>query len=183
LKHKNDKTEPSPQVSAWDWQTALVTLLVGAVAFCLVAAQFSYAQDPQNQSALANLDKRVPILEQTPDWIQRDKLYDVGLSGLGRQLDAAIAPDAKVFMTGMLGPTNSPSAGYYYFLRNYLFPRHLQISLDGKATNTEDGFIGVPCNSPEILKSNGYDVMIQFSDGQLQNVIALTPKAVRHQND
>ncbi len=164
----------------------MVTLLVAAVAFGLVAAQFSYAQDPQSpqsQISLWYLDKRVPILEQTPDWIQRDKLYDIGLSGLGRQLDAAIAPDAKVFMTGMLGPTNSGAAGYYYFLRNYLFPRHLQISLDGKATNTDDGFVGVPCDSPDILKSNGYDVMILFSNGQLQNVIALTPKAVRKQNE
>jgi len=155
------------------------------MAFGLVAAQYSYAQDPQSpqsQISLWFLDKRVPILEQTSDWIQRDK-YCVGLSAMGRQLDAAIAPDAKVFMTGMLGPTNSPSAGYYYFLRNYLFPRHLEISLDGKATYTVDGFVGVPCDSPDILKSNGYDVMILFSNGQLQNVIALTPKATRKQNE
>lgn len=162
-----------------------MTLLVGAVACGLVAAQFSCAQDPnspQSQISLSNLDQRVPILEQTTNWIQRDEMC-VGLSALGRKLDAALAPDARVFMTGMLGPTNSGSLGYYYFLRNYLFPRHLEISLDGKATNTMDGFIGVPCDSPAILKSNGYDVVILFSNGQIQNVMALTPKAARQPND
>ena len=183
MKHKTDKAEPSPRASTFDWQATLVTVLVSAVAFGLVAAQFSSsAQDPQNQNSLYNLDQRVPMLEQTTDWIKRDQMC-VGLSALGRQLDAQIAPDAKVFMTGMLGPTNAPSLGYYYFLRNYLFPRHVQISLDGNAINTRHGFTGVPCDSPDILKSNGYDVVILFSNGQIQNIIALTPKAARKPND
>lgn len=149
------------------------------MAFGLVATQFSDAQDAQN---LSNLDQRVHFLEQITNRIQRDQ-YCIPLSALGRQLDAAIAPDAKVFMTGMLGPTNSGSLGYYYFLRNYLFPRHLQISLDGKAINTRDGFLGVPCDSPDILKSNGFDVMIQFTNGQIQQIIPLTPKAAARQNE
>lgn len=157
-----------------------MTILVAAVAFGLVAAQFSDAQDPQS---LSNLDKRVSVLEQVTNWVQRDKFYGIPLAGLGRQLDAVLAPDAKVFMSGMLGPTNGASLGYYYFLRNYLFPRHVQISLDGKATFNDIGASGIPCDSPEILKSNGYDVMIQFSDGQIQQVIPLTPNAVRHQNE
>lgn len=160
----------------------MVTLLVGVVAFGLVAAQFSNAQDPRDQSSLSILNQRASFLEQVTNLIQRDQ-YCVPLSALGRSLDAAIAPDAKVFMSGMLGKTNAPALGYYYFLRNYLFPRHVQISLDGQATNIDGAFFGVPCDSPEILKSNGYDIMIQFSDGQIQRVIPLTPNGVRHQNE
>jgi hypothetical protein len=182
LKHKNDKAEPAPRAFVFDSQAALVTLLVSAMAFGLVAAQFSYASDPQNQSSLANLNQRVPFLEQITNRIERDK-YCVPLSAMGRSLDAAIAPNAKVFMTGMLGPTNSGSLGYYYFFRNYLFPRHVQISLDGCATNIGEEFDGVPCDSPDILKSNGYDVVILFANGQIQQVIPLTPKATRHENE
>jgi hypothetical protein len=182
LKQKTDTAEPAPRPLSFDWQAILVTLLVSALAFGLVSAQFSYASNPQSQTSLSNLSQRADQLEQITNLIERDG-HCVGLSALGRQLDAAIAPDAKVFMTGMLGPTNSGAAGYYYFLRNYLFPRHVQISLDGKATYGEDGFSGVPCDSPDILRSNGYDVMILFSDGQLRNVIPLTPNGARHQNE
>jgi hypothetical protein len=185
LKQKTDKAGAAPRAFAFHWQTALVTVLVSALAIGLVAAQFSYAQNPQSpqsQISLSDLSQRATFLGQITNLIERDK-YCVPLSALGRNLDAAIAPDAKVFMTGMLGPTNSGAAGYYYFLRNYLFPRHVQISLDGHATYNADGFNGIPCDSPDILRSNGYDVMILFSDGQLQNVIPLTPKAARHPNE
>jgi len=154
-----------------------VTLLVSAVAGGLVAAQFSSAQDPHSQISLSNLNQRASVLEQITNWVQRDELC-VPLAAMSRQLDAMLAPDARVFMSGMLGPTNSASAGYYYFLRNYLFPRHVEISLDGKATYTIDGFVGVPCDSPDLLRSNGYDVMIQFSDGRIRQLIPLTPKGV-----
>lgn len=167
---------------AFDWRAPLVTLLVSAVACGLVAGQFSSAQDPQNQSSLSNLNQRVPFLEQITNAIERDR-YCVPLSAMGRQLDAALAPNAKVFMTDMLGPTNAPSLGYYYFLRNYLFPRHVQISLDGNAIGTRHGFTGVPCDSPDVLRSNGYDVMIEFSDGQMKGVIPLTTNAIRQPNE
>lgn len=179
LKQKTDKAELSPQALAFDWQAALVTLLVSAAAFSLVAGQFSSAPDPQSQQiSLSSLDQRVPVLEQITNWVQRDQ-FCVPLAAYGRALDAALAPDARVFMTGMLGPTNQGSLGYYYFLRNYLFPRHVETSLDGHARNTMEGLAGVPCDSPDVLRSNGYDLMIQFSNNQL-HLIPLTPKAFPH---
>lgn len=155
-----------------------VTLLVSAVAFGLIVAQFSWADEPGNQLSLSTLDARVPLLESTTNWIQRDS-YCVPLSAYGRALNAALAPDARVFITGMLGPTNAPAVGFYYFLKNYLFPRHVEISLDGKAVGRKDGFYGVPCDSPELLRSNGFDLMIQFTDNR-PNLIPLTPKGVPH---
>jgi len=151
----------------------IVSLLVSAAAFGVIAVQFNYEQDPGNQLALSNLDQRVPVLEGITNSIQRDR-FCIPLSAYGRWLDSALPPDARIFVTDMLGPTNAPSDGNYFFLRNYLFPRDVEISLDGHAISVSDGFSGVPCDSPEILKNNGFDLMI---NSQLQ-LTPLTPKGV-----
>ena len=136
-------------------------------------AQSDYAKDPANQMSLENLSKRAAMLQQMNDPIQRDQ-YCVGLSALGRQLDKALQPDARVYLAGMLGPTNKPALGYYYFLRNYLFPRDVEISI-GPPVFKDDGFNGVEAESPGILKSNGFDIAIGFPNNQIQ-VLPLTPK-------
>jgi hypothetical protein len=183
LKSKTAKAEPSTQAIVFHWPAIWVTLLVGAMACGLVAAQLSYADDPQSprsQLSLSNLSERIPALESTgTNWVQRDR-YCVGLSALGRQLDQVLNPNARVFIPDMLGPTNASSTGYYYFLKNYLFPREVAISLDGKAMSTDNGFTGVPCDSPALLKSNGFDVVIRFGDNGPQ-LIPLTTNALRPQ--
>jgi hypothetical protein len=153
-----------------------VVLLTGIVAFGLVVIQFSWANDPSNQLSLSNLDQRVRFLESITNWVQRDS-YCVPLSAFSRELDVRLAPDARIFVAGMLGPTNFSKTGYYYSLKNYLFPRHVEISLDGRAVIGNDAFYGVPCDSPDVLRSNGFDLMIQFTDNG-PNLIPLTPKGV-----
>ena len=174
MKNKFAKAEPSPQTLVIHWPAVIISFLVGATAFGLVAVQFQNADDPANQLALANLNQRVPLLESLTNWVERDR-YCVPLSASARQLDRALAPDARVFLTGMLGLTNAPRAGYYYFLRNYLFPRDVEISLDGHAVSGKDGFSGVPCDSPEVLRTNGFDLMIDSDNMQM---VPLTPKGV-----
>jgi hypothetical protein len=83
---------------------------------------------------------------------------------LGRQLDKALPEDARVFFSGMVGETNGPKLGYYYFLRNYLFPRDVQISLGTNLTYGEGWFDGTPCDSPEELATNGFDLLIRYGD-------------------
>ena len=144
------------------------------MAFGLVLVQFFWENDPANQISLATLDDRATHLESITNWVQRD-YYCVPLSAFSRNLDVRLAPDARVFVSGMLGPTNFPKTGYYYSLKNYLFPREVDISLDGKATSGNDVFNGVPCDSPEVLQSNGFDLMIQFTD-KGPDVIPLTSK-------
>lgn len=152
-----------------------MTLLVAALAFGLLMAQFSWAKDPNSELSLANLDNRADLLEPITNWIEREH-YCIGLAYTARLLDSRLDPDARVFVSGMLGPTNLPKAGYYYFFKNYLFPRDVEISLDGKAISENDGFHGVPCDSPDVLRSNGFDLLIDFDhNGQL---IPLTPKGV-----
>jgi len=111
-------------VLAFDWRSILVTVLVSVVAIGLVMAQFQYADDRGSQLSLSNLDERVPVLEQTTNWIQRDQLC-TPLAAYGRALAAALPTNSRVFLTGMLGPTNQPCLGYYCFMRNYLYPRDL----------------------------------------------------------
>src|SRR5262249_44534144 len=106
------------------------------VALSVVVAQFSNSEDPANPSPLASMALRLPYLKKTTDPIERDKIC-IPLSAYGRMLDKAIQPDAKIFMAGMLGKENSGKLGLYYFLRNYLFPRQVEISLDGKAVFTD----------------------------------------------
>lgn len=172
MKKKTVKAPAAGPPAAFDWPTLVTTLLVGIFAAGLVIAQFSYAQDPNSQIALSNLDQRISFLEGTTNLIQREA---TGLSALGRQLDGVLPPDTRIFITGMVG-TNCTSLGYYYFLRNYLFPRDVEISLDGHATfYRENWVIGVPCDSPDVLRSNGFDLMIDFSNNHMQ-FIPLSPK-------
>ena len=163
---------------AFDWRSILVTVLVSVTAIGLVIAQFQYANDRGSQLSLSNLDERVPMLEQTTNWIQRDQLC-VGLSAYGRALDAALPTNARVFLTSMLGPTNQPSLGYYYFLRNYLYPRDLEIYL-GNGTFTREGFFGQMADSAEMLKTNGFDLVIVFENNQMQ-LVPLTTNGVPKQ--
>ncbi|MGH7942744.1 MAG: hypothetical protein ACREFR_16925, partial [Limisphaerales bacterium] len=155
-------TGPSPPASAIRWPAVVVTLLTGAVALGLLLAQLAWANNPESQLSLSNLDTRASELASITNLIERDA-YCVPLSAFSRELDARLAPDARVFVTGMLGTTNFPKTGYYYSLKNYLFPRPVEISLDGKATSGMDAFYGVPCDSPDVLRSNGFDVMVDFT--------------------
>lgn len=166
--------ESPPPPRAVRWPGAVVTLLVWAVALGLIVTQFFWASNPDNQLSLANLNSRVPALESMTSWVERDS-YCTSLAAFSRHLDLNLAPDARVFVTGMLGPTNFSKEGYYFFLKNYLFPRDVEISLDGKTVSGADGIYGVPCDSPAVLRSHGFDLMIEVADNE-PNLIPLTKK-------
>jgi hypothetical protein len=175
----------------------VVTLLITAVVFGLLVAQLVWANtfrrlqlgEPPGPNSgvnnlefsLAYLDDRATKLEAITNWIERDS-HCIGLSAMGREFDAGLGTNARVFVAGMLGPTNAGKAGYYYFLKNYLFPRDVEVSLDGKSPSDSHGIHGVPCDSPDVLRSNGFDVMIEFNDNR-PKVIPLTPKAFRPANE
>ncbi|HEU6449419.1 MAG TPA: hypothetical protein VFV23_13385 [Verrucomicrobiae bacterium] len=130
---------------------------------------------------LPNLDKRAEMLAPISDPVQREQ-YCIGLSAYGRALDRAIPPDAKIFMSGVVGKNGESHLAYYYFLRNYLFPRDLEISLGKPAALTSDSwFEGADCNSPEMLKTNGFDLWLKFGpDGNIQ-IQPLTEKGMPKQ--
>lgn len=176
MNSKNEKAGEGNQAgSSLDKPRLIVTILTGLVAAGLVVAQFSYANDPASDVSLSNLNQRANALSAVNDPLQRER-YGIGLAAEARQINAVLQPGARVFLTGMTGETNAGGLGFYFFLRNYLFPHDVEISL----TNGHFGPIGYyapGCDSPEMLKSNGFDLMIRFSNNQMQ-FIPLTPKGV-----
>jgi hypothetical protein len=177
---KNPPKSPPKKPSLATLLEWLAAVLVLAVAAGLVIAQaaasgffVSPSYDPMagiNPNSVGGLAKRIPLLQSASDPVQRDS-YCIPLSAYGRALDRALPPDARVFMGGMIGPTNGGHLGYYYFLRNQLFPRKVDISLDGHAVFKEGEFDGVPCDSPEELQKHGFDLLI----AQGQNGMQLIP--------
>jgi hypothetical protein len=168
-----------PAVRSFDIPTIIVTVCIGILAVCLLWPQVFPNPDQSEQLNLPNLAKRADMLRQTTDPIQRDRMC-MGLSYEGRALDHMLQPDARVYLAGMLGPTNVGGLGYYYFLRNYLFPRDLEISLGKVKFMDNAGFYGTDATSADELKSNGFDIVIGFPNNQFQ-VLPLTPKGVLKQ--
>ena len=158
----------------------VITLLIGALAIVLVANQKLYLKY-NSDMALPVLDRRVTILRKITDPTERDPLCISRISSV-RRLDHVLSPDARVFVSGMIGETNGPMTGYYFFIRNYLFPRDVQISLGSEIIFHEKGWIeGTPCDSPEELRMNGFDLLIRYGRDNKTNeakLIVLTPKGV-----
>jgi hypothetical protein len=96
-----------------------------------------------------------------------------------RELDRQLAPDARIFFSGVVGPNNR--LYYYYFARSCLFPREVEISFDHKADFQAGGFVGMDCASPEQLRTNGYDVMLQVGKDGNVSASPLTEKGALKQ--
>ena len=147
-----------------------MTLLVGALSLWLTWSQVVADPEPANETTnpnkpgvlnltLASLDRRVATLRRTADPVERDKLC-TPFSAYARSLDRVLQPDARIFLSGVVGMDNATKMRAYYFLRNYLFPRSVEISLDGMAVFHEWWFEGVPCDSPEELRAKGFDLLL-----------------------
>ena len=135
---------------------------MGILAFTLVEAQSDYAQSNPELS-MSCLSQRANVLSKIADPVKRDQLC-IGLSAMGRQLDKSLAPDARIFFSGMLGETNASKSGYFYFLRNYLFPRDFEISISTNVICDNQGFEGTSCDSPDELRARGFDLLIRYND-------------------
>lgn len=157
----------------------VVTLAVGIVALGLTATQLLGGARPGHEATLAALNQRAEALQRIADPVQRDS-YCIPLSAYGRSLDRALDKNARVFFSGLLGKTNGGGLGYYYFIQNYLYPRVVETSLDGHAVTTGGFFDGVPCDSPAVLQTNGFDLMIRIGPNGLQ-LLPLTPKGTPHE--
>jgi hypothetical protein len=173
--------KPAPTARPFDVPGIIVTVLIAIVALCLVWPQIFPDPEQPNQMNLPNLGKRAVMLRPVTNPIQRDSVC-IGLSALGRQIDQALQPSARVYLADMLGPTNAPALGYYYFLRNYLFPRDVEISLGPVVFHDKD-IEGTGSDSPDVIKSNGFDIILAFPNNQIQaiplttNGIPVAPKS------
>ena len=175
----------SPAARQPQWSATAVTVVVGAMSAWLTWTQLFPGAEPANQAvrsnlypALPSLSQRAATLREIADPVERDKLC-TPFSAYARALDRALQSDARVFLSGILGKENGSRLRIYYFLRNYLFPRDVEISLDGKAVFHESWFAGVPTDSPEELRTKGFDLLLHMptSSDDIQ-IMPLTSKGV-----
>ena len=179
--NRSKKPSRQPQLPAVpaprkDWSQVVATLALGAVAWGLLRPQFLADPAQAGESSLSNLSKRAAMLARISDPVERER-HCIGLAAYARSLDRALAKDARVFVGGLVGKENGPRAGYFYFLRNYLFPREVRLSLHGPGTFIGDGsFEGVSTDSLAELQTNGFDLFIQIDPNGGIRQTPLTPK-------
>ena len=112
------------------------------------------------QSQFSQLVNRADALGRETDPIRRDAMC-IPLSSFSRSIDAQIPTNARIFLFDMLGPDNASNVGYYYFLKNYLYPRELAISFGKPATYGIGGMRGINPTSLEQLEKAGYDLVLK----------------------
>jgi hypothetical protein len=144
-----------------------------AVTILLAAGAVFMLMPPQLRFFLALERHRADILAkpETRDFLNSAPFF--------RDLDQRLAPDAKIFFSGVIGTNDHLYA--YFFARTFLFPHEIEISLDHKADYQVDGFRGVDCSSPEQLRTNGYDLMMRFEKDGSIFMLPLTQKGVPKQ--
>jgi hypothetical protein len=103
------------------------------------------------------------------------------LCASGRNLDLILPQDTRVYMSDMLGQTNQPKAGMFVYLTYFLFPREIAVSVDRPAQLLRNGFEGRPPRSVEEAVTNGYQVLVDTSQGDIKprfaRGLALKPPA------
>jgi hypothetical protein len=159
------KSTPGVRESEPRWPMLVLTGLIAAGAVLLVT--------PNEMTALNATAKHQRALESNPSDLASREVYPGVL--FYRKLDRELAPDARVFFSGVVGPDNSRDIHLYMFARTYLFPREVELSLDRKAIYHDYIYDGVDCASPEELRANGFDVMLKNEKGNV-SVIPLTKK-------
>ena len=163
--------------------------LILATAVARLGAQYTYAAHPTVQFGFEDddryyqlsvwmQDRCAGVLAKIKDPVEREKFH-YGNAATARRLDQVLAPDARVFVSGLLGRERGSRSAMYFFLQNYLFPREIEISLDGKAVFTNGVFEGVPCDSEEILQARGFDMLVEVTSPTTFRPIPLSLKAVR----
>jgi len=158
-----DSTPRPPEKPRSQWPMWVATgLIAAAVAFILTPQQLRLYQllDFRRKTILAKPETRDFLTGAAPF----------------REIGPHLAPDAKIFFTGVVGTNNSLYP--YFFARTFLFPHDIEISLDHKADYQVYGFRGIDCSSPEQLKTNGYDLMMRFEKDGSYFMLPLTEKGV-----
>lgn len=153
----------------------MATALAGALSVSVLWPRI-FPGAGTTDDVLGALGQRATMLRQVSDPVERDRLC-TPLAAYCRALDRSLVPEARVFVSGILGKENGTRIGVFYFLRNYLFPRTVEISRDGRPQFHETWFEGVPGDSPEQLRADGFDVLVRFApDGKRLEKVALTQR-------
>lgn len=141
-----------------EWSAPLGAVLVACAA---VYQTFVAAPQPSAPGMFSQYQQRATMLGNESDPIKRDSMC-IPLSAFGRSIDAQIPTNARVYLTGMLGPEGSGNLGYFYFITYYLFPREVAISVGQPPVYSLAGVAQGrnPTNFDELAQA-GYDLVLQ----------------------
>jgi len=116
-------------------------------------------------------------ISEVTNIVDRDFLFHG--AGSNRYLELTLPPNFRIFMTGIVGPTNAIHAGNYYFLSYYVFPRTVDVNLDGPVRFTPQGFEGRTSNDRSELLAHGYDLWVDLDLYAVSHINPLHQFSVR----
>jgi len=137
-----------------------------AIALWILEPHFFGLSAAPDDASFAQYLRKYIILRSADDLVRRDFMAS-GSSGNFRRLDGWITPDARIFASGLIGVTNGPRLGNFFWSIYYLFPRHIDASLDEPPRFMSAGWLdGADCDSREELFKRGYDIQLDFGVGK-----------------
>lgn len=112
-----------------------------------------------------------PALAARTARLVRDDARDaaIPLMDYASRVSAVVPPDGKLYMPGMCGSNNVNKAGYLYFLQYKMYPRPVDIALDGSVSQDLAGFHGTQPRSDTDLLQRGYSATLSVGqDGKME---------------
>jgi hypothetical protein len=150
-------------------RSVMAASVVLVVFGCLMAAMqiLGFNSKRLGMASVAGSLSMGEYLANTPDITKRDTVVNVAAGG-DRTLDLELPPDARVFITGMTGPTNAIKVGGYFYMTYYLFPRDVEVTLD-EPRFTAHGIQGRTTESDTDIQANGFNVRVDITpEGKTQ---------------
>src|SRR5262249_39123207 len=157
-------------------KTDLLTVFIAVTSGMMVVSQYGYtvhdAIRDKAELSLLNLNTRATTLARIADPIDREK-FCIPMSAFALALDEKLQPEARIFLNGVVGEEDPKKTALYSILRNYLFPRDIEISVDGKASLDISGFEGASCNSTSRLRASGFDLLVEIKTNDSVSLLPL----------
>jgi hypothetical protein len=166
------------------WDQRLVHGACALLALTILVPHFFGAFAAVDDAPFSLYFRKYCLLRAEPDAVRRDWVA-IPSSGNFRRIDRLLAPEARLFASGLIGEANGRRLGNFFFAVYYLFPRTIDASLDELPRFTSGGWLeGRDCSSQDSLRARGYHVHLDFSIGtpeseQMRFTWLTTPPARR----
>jgi hypothetical protein len=156
---------PPPAPPAAPWDRRVVTGLCAALGVLILAPHLLGRPAAADGGAFIHYHRKYLLLLPA-DPVRRDFMATKS-SGNFRRLELMIAPEAKLFASGVIGPENGARLGNFFWAIYYLFPRQVDASLGAPPRFTSGGWLeGVDCGSSQELFNRGYDIQLDYGVGR-----------------
>lgn len=159
-----ENVRPTRRVPTANWDFRLVATVCVVLGIAQVLPHFFGAPAAADQATFLNYGLKYHQLSHTNITV-RHHMAMIASSAF-YQYDQALAPNAKVFASGLTGRTNGQRLGLLFFAVYYLFPRQVDVSVGRPPRLTVEGWIdATESYSDEDLAARGYDVCLKFLGG------------------